>query len=1210
MMETQSEKDIAINASKLSKLYNNAPQESEDYAVEAQVLDTQVKSVGVNNIAVVAPYGAGKSSAIATYLKRYRKEGFRQPKHIQISLADFNAEDGKPVVQPSADKENAIEQSVLQQLLYSQKKHKLPNSDIHRTNKSRPLVICWYTALAVLFLLSLIVLICEISGNALWEGLTFIKPTAVCVLVVTLAMLIMCFMRTGKLRHIKYKELEIGIDKNEKRADYSLINKYIDEVLYFFECINVDLVIFEDLDRFDTLKIFVKLRELNTIINNSPKKAKKVTFIYAVRDDMFANETQRAKFFEFILPVIPVINPNTTADTIREINKEISETDSTLSLSDQFIKDIAYFVSDMRVLKNAFNDYIIMSNKLSDNSEKQFSLKHENLFALVLYKNLYPYDYSRLLKGEGLIPLCVDKERVVKYFIKDLQDKIKEKEEQKTRIDKETLESFEELKLIFKGQHYYLDYCGGNASNVDSIETFENITKLAHPKYVGYSGYSVLLQKLPTGESYYEREKAVKGKAERQTLRLDEEIRQLSKEVDEIENRSFHDLIAKMGIENYFTQENVQAIFDRYKKDISEKIIEGDYSETQPEQVEKFKAGQQFGLIRMMLLRNYIDEFYLEYISNYKSELNVADREFISNVKKGYCKSYNYRLHDVRRVIQELTEEDFSQPSVIINDICKSLGVIQQVDSEQNIVTHKYESLMRLFSMGKEAVVKAVFAFLSVAEQEDKTIFARHIVEKATSFIEELFRFAVSDIDKDLFAAELIRKNKSISGMPTVKSYIEEHSHYTSLMNAVNSEQICDFICNGKLIFKKLDVSLGKDSVFTYIVENDHYTMNVDNTKIILEIDERNVEQFEKENYSYIQKCENTYLKKRVSDDLNAYFENVFMILPPSKESEDAIADLLNNENIDEKNKSNIITHTDFKITDLKRLDVRFYEQLLTECKVLSTWSNIVVAYKALGYEKPLIDFITNVQGKIAGSFYDDVDQDLHIELFNHILDSVFEEDVMREIAENIDMELGIDMTYGKHKGIGAFILAGCFKFNVNDMQYLSNPPSTIPYLVYHQEKIKESMQEFFASINYFKALTLKNILEDARLSLSFKKEFLFLYGGSCEIMDIEELVAEFIIRNSCKIKGSLLSKFTNVTLKPSEKMSLISLAIENIRDLAGFKTYFCAIDEAYAKFWTECKKVAIENTISNRLVAEFMKDNGLIKSFKTRNDHIHLTCA
>ena len=155
MMETQSEKDIAINASKLSKLYNNAPQESEDYAVEAQVLDTQVKSVGVNNIAVVAPYGAGKSSAIATYLKRYRKEGFRQPKHIQISLADFNAEDGKPVVQPSADKENAIEQSVLQQLLYSQKKHKLPNSDIHRTNKSRPLVICWYTALAVLFLLDL-----------------------------------------------------------------------------------------------------------------------------------------------------------------------------------------------------------------------------------------------------------------------------------------------------------------------------------------------------------------------------------------------------------------------------------------------------------------------------------------------------------------------------------------------------------------------------------------------------------------------------------------------------------------------------------------------------------------------------------------------------------------------------------------------------------------------------------------------------------------------------------------------------------------------------------------------------------------------------------------------------------------------------------------------------------------------------------------------
>lgn len=344
-------------------LFDNAPVESDDYETEAQILDAQVKKQDVTNIGVVATYGAGKSSAINTYLKRYRKKGLRKPKHVQISLADFNKDENDANPDNNNYSENAIERSILQQLFYSQRKYKLPKSSINRTNKTSFWLTAGCALLSIIFILSVIVLSFEISGNSLFNvsNSSIINTIASCVATISLVVTIICLARFGYLKKVKYKDLEIAIDeKGNVPKDYSLFNNFVNEVLYFFECINVDLVIFEDLDRLENLKIFVKLRELNTIINNSPRKANKVTFIYAVKDSMFKDENQRAKFFEFILPIIPVMNPVTTFDNIDYMHKQLVALDSSLKLSEQFLKDISFYVFDMRVLKNTFNDYVIL----------------------------------------------------------------------------------------------------------------------------------------------------------------------------------------------------------------------------------------------------------------------------------------------------------------------------------------------------------------------------------------------------------------------------------------------------------------------------------------------------------------------------------------------------------------------------------------------------------------------------------------------------------------------------------------------------------------------------------------------------------------------------------------------------------------------------------------------------------------------------------
>mgnify|MGYP006882914808 CR=1 FL=1 len=105
------------------------------------------------------------------------------------------------------------------------------------------------------------------------------------------------------------------------KKDKSIFNKYLDEILYFFEVNNYNIVIFEDLDRFKNPEIFVKLRELNFLINNYEKVDRKVVFIYAIKDDVFLSK-ERTKFFYFIIPVIPYLNSTNSYEILRKASDD------------------------------------------------------------------------------------------------------------------------------------------------------------------------------------------------------------------------------------------------------------------------------------------------------------------------------------------------------------------------------------------------------------------------------------------------------------------------------------------------------------------------------------------------------------------------------------------------------------------------------------------------------------------------------------------------------------------------------------------------------------------------------------------------------------------------------------------------------------------------------------------------------------------------
>lgn len=129
--------------------------------------------------------------------------------------------------------EEDIERSILQQLLYSQKKYRLPNSEINRTNKTNILPMIPSFVLLIIFIFSTVLFACEMSGNGLFAlNSSVMKIITIILSITTLSALIVYLAFTGRLRKVKYKDLEIGMDKDGKTPESrSLINKFIDEVL-------------------------------------------------------------------------------------------------------------------------------------------------------------------------------------------------------------------------------------------------------------------------------------------------------------------------------------------------------------------------------------------------------------------------------------------------------------------------------------------------------------------------------------------------------------------------------------------------------------------------------------------------------------------------------------------------------------------------------------------------------------------------------------------------------------------------------------------------------------------------------------------------------------------------------------------------------------------------------------------------------------------
>ena len=157
--------------------------------------------------------------------------------------------------------------------------------------------------------------------------------------------------------------------------DAQLLDQEAREIVYLILASDIGTIIFEDLDRFKDISIFIRLREINSLVNS--KSDKTVRFIYVIKDDLFESK-DRTKFFDLMIPIIPEVTSHNSRGKVLEIFSDIEE--EQLKISPKILEKISVFIDDMRLLYSIRNEYEIYSKALDTD------VYSDELFALIVLK--------------------------------------------------------------------------------------------------------------------------------------------------------------------------------------------------------------------------------------------------------------------------------------------------------------------------------------------------------------------------------------------------------------------------------------------------------------------------------------------------------------------------------------------------------------------------------------------------------------------------------------------------------------------------------------------------------------------------------------------------------------------------------------------------------------------------------------------------------
>lgn len=417
-------------------------------AIEAALVNKQI-----HNIALSGNFGVGKSSILQEIARRQKK------RVVELSLSTLapieESKRDESVAVLATTPTNRIQQEIVKQLLYREDPGKTSASRFRRIERFR-----WRREIGFSVLLGLAAaIIFLLTGWTAKLANTFTLSRhignwihLVIWVIATGMALWVRWQLYGKL-HIK--QLSAGsatVSLDETSVSY--FDQYLDEIVYFFEVSERDIVIFEDIDRFNDSHIFETLRALNTLLNASPQIKKPIRFIYAIKDSIFDRiglvaegrklepdvddpaqaevvRANRTKFFDLVIPVVPFITHRSARNLAAQLLNDIEH-----EVAPELLDLAAQYVPDMRLLKNVRNEFIVFRNRIFSGDGRQLNLSETELFAMMLYKSTHLTDFETIRIGKSKLDVLYNVSReLVTRNIEKLEGELHELRQQFARIN-------------------------------------------------------------------------------------------------------------------------------------------------------------------------------------------------------------------------------------------------------------------------------------------------------------------------------------------------------------------------------------------------------------------------------------------------------------------------------------------------------------------------------------------------------------------------------------------------------------------------------------------------------------------------------------------------------------------------------------------------------------------------------------------------------
>ena len=624
------------------------------------------------NIALSGPYGAGKSSVMEKVKKEQQKQG---KKWIAISLATFGEAGGKQKLESSLS-QNDVEAEILRQMVHKIGTSMAPKSRFRRLCDRKPATDAFIAALMLVFAL-LATYLASISSKLLSFQLSCIDSFAFIAWLVIAGAGIYRLIRTNMISRmasrVKIFEAEFEIAPPDSKSPYE---RCADEIVYLLNASKVDAVIFEDLDRFDSMAIFERKRNRKPQANDSrpndtkgeaeEKKVKPLKFFFLVRDGLFENPHDRTKFFDYVIPVVPYIEPHSALGIFRNALNGVG-----ITVDEGFLYQLSSYIDDPRIVHDIANEAYHYKKFLFE-TRSFIDGDSERLTALLAYKALFPRDFELLQAGRGYLHEVLNgKQRLIARLTGDDETEYAKLQNELDNINRQLEVSEDELICMFGASE--LSNIAQNLRGFNDPSNFDPHSFLEAARNNAWVSQQLkaLLQQLKSNDLYQTRLLEIRDDADSRSNVIRARQKQIRDKSETLRPMTIKQLINELP--------DADDLFDFKDSDIERGE---DFEELSMNTV---LSSPSFPMLRFLVSSGYIDESYRRYISNFYSDtLCAEDDNYLSAIKQAKSIDLSYQPKKPGEIIRRMEREEFSRIGIrnpwLVSTLLSS-GNVEKIDT-------------------------------------------------------------------------------------------------------------------------------------------------------------------------------------------------------------------------------------------------------------------------------------------------------------------------------------------------------------------------------------------------------------------------------------------------------------------------------------------------------------------------------------------------